>query len=124
MSDRDVRAGVNQAKASELGMSIFAAQALIFAGFTGFKYQSWGVGLAALFGFLIAGVGLSRSETIAQVGAFVLGAIWAGLAFALLSGPAVSEATRLVAVTFAFLIGIGANLLAFQHLADIGRSKM
>jgi hypothetical protein len=49
-SDREVRAGIQQAKVGEIGFNILSVEAFLFGLTIGIRFQSWGFGIAAFLG--------------------------------------------------------------------------
>lgn len=122
MSDREVRAGIQQAKVGEAGFSALGFEALFIGAIAGVRSQSWGIGIAAFLGVLSLLMGAAVApKSISNAVAFIIGAAWA-VAASYLAGEAQPETAIMVAF-LAGLIGVGAHVAGFQYIRDTQRPK-
>lgn len=123
MSDKDVRAGVQQAKIGQNGMSILSVEALIIALIFGINEQSWGVGIFVFLGMFILFAAMAASEKLGNALAAVIGAAWGFAAFWLALSMQATPATAWGVAIVAGLVGLGGHSAGFQHLRDIRKAK-
>lgn len=117
MSKNDFRAGIQQAKAGQLGLKIFSYQAIALAVIAGGLARSWNVAIFTAFGAIIAGVLVSRYPRAQNVAAFIMGLCWAGAAAFLLRDA--SGGAQAAAIFLGAVLGMGGNVLAFQYMGDL-----
>jgi hypothetical protein len=76
MSDQNVRAGIQQAKVGETGLTILGIETLIIAIIVGGYARSWAVGIFTFLGAMIVFILMAQSEKLGNVLAIVIGIAW------------------------------------------------
>jgi hypothetical protein len=123
MSDREVRAGIQQAKNGEIGLNIITLEALAVGIAAGGIGHSWGLGAAS---FVCVGLPAhlsARYERAATLIATIMGVVWAVVAFIALTRAGASDGAAIVFPALAAAIGFSGHFWGFQALRDMRRAR-
>ena len=120
-NSNDVRKGIQQAKAGEIGLGVIAIETIGVSYYAGHVTESTGLGLLAFIVLLIVFFSAARHEEFSAWFSWLLGLLAAGVFFTLsyLEG----ENGILTTVIISLLIGavtVGGNFAGMQHIRDLG----
>jgi hypothetical protein len=111
--DRDVRAGIQQARAGEAGLTVLTLEILAVAALAGAYNASLGAGIVAFLVALAMAALLSINATVSNIAAVLIGVGWGMLAWGFGPWPA----------AFVAIVGAGANIWGLQCVRDLQRAR-
>lgn len=122
-TDADVRAGIQQAKVGETGLTVLGIEVLIYAVVAGRWSQSWAVGIFTGIILLFGLIAIAKFEKAAGIVSVFVGVGWAVVAFIAARHYEIGDAGAFGFAVLAWLIGAGIHIVAFQHIRDLDLSK-
>src|SRR5579864_4349815 len=105
--DREVRAGIQQAKVGDTGLTVLSGESLLIAAIIGVRTQSWATGIFVFLGLVFLFLATAKSEKLGTLVALCIGIAWGAAAALLAISAQAGSGMTWAAAILAGLFGLG-----------------